>query len=152
MRAQVTVEFILLLVIMLTMFATVSIPLVNYVTDTISDTSIAINLGASVQRIRNTAEEVALMGCGSYKNITVYVESDPLAQSNIRWNSTYIWGDYYDNKGEKQILSKVAIPDYIKISSGCPIALNTYEIRIEKDCTSQNPTQEGVIGYEEAIK
>ena len=138
LRAQVTIEFILIMVIMITILSTIAIPMINEVTDDIIDTSVAVSIASSVQRIVNTGEDVSMMGCGSYKNITIFVESDPLAQANIFWYDVAepkIGGNYTNIDGTFVEVFPVTVPKGITLSSGCPVdGGNTYHVKVEKGC------------------
>ena len=88
-KGQVTIEFILILVVMLTILTTISIPLINAMRDEVSDVSIATSLASSVYSIRSAGEELSLAGCHSFKDVTVFVDnSDPFTLANVTVNNT----------------------------------------------------------------
>jgi len=152
-KGQVTVEFILILVIMLTILATVSMPAVDDVTKWVDETSTVVSLAAAQRRIINTAEELSMAGCGSYKNIGVYVDPVHITyrEASVVWDSDYVWGSFTNATGDTQELVKLHYPDYIKISvpvcaGGCCVVNNTYVVRVEKDCSTSRPTVPAGIG------
>lgn len=146
-RGQVTIEFILVLVIILTILATVSIPLVNSVTDSVTDTSVAINLGAAQQRIVLAAEQMSFAGCGSFKNITLFIENDPLADANLFWDASDIGGNFTNVDGTEEYMIDIPFPDYIKLSSTCENSGGVFNVQVEKDCNGgERPSSEFAIG------
>lgn len=144
MRGQVTIEFILVLVIMLVILATISLPLVDWLDQSVSDTGMAISLASVQQKIANTAEELSLAGCGSHKTIRVFVGADPFNQAKVEWNSTHIKGEFYmlDNTGKN--MTAIRFPDYIKLEN-TTIGGGYYDVKVTKDCGS--PTSLGCVGY-----
>lgn len=144
-RGQVTIEFILILVIMLTVLATMSIPMAKDVADEAIETGTAVSLAASVQRIAQSADEVSYAGCGSFKNVTVYVEPDALSQPSVYFNDTRVWGEYYDMAGDPVSTQQLAYADYTKLTAYCKAEGHVFTVKVEKDCGAQrhNPVQDG---------
>jgi hypothetical protein len=139
----VTVEFVLILVIMLTILASVSMPAVDDVTNWVEDTSTVVSLAAGQRRIVNTAEEIAMGGCGSYKTVKVYVDPVQITYKNatLLWNRDVVWGEFSDTDLDEKELSRLSYPDYIKLTtlesgSECFVRNNTYFVKIEKDCSA----------------
>ncbi|MBN3037239.1 MAG: hypothetical protein JW834_02225 [Candidatus Diapherotrites archaeon] len=143
-RGQATVEFILIVVIMLTILATISIPMINEVTDWVADMGVAVSMGSSAQRVVSTAEEVALMGCGSYKKVRVAVDDNPLAAANLRWGKDAVWGNYSDQDGTPHELRQLDYPSFVRLDGGCDQyvggASREYVVTVSKDCSAQRPT------------
>lgn len=144
MRGQVTIEFILVLVIMLVILATVSLPIVDRLEQDVSDTGIAISLASVQQKISNTAEELALSGCGSHKTIRVSIDADPFNQARVEWNSTHIYGEFYMLDNTLKHMKAIGFPAYIKLEN-TTIGGGYYEVNVTKDCGS--PTSSGCVGY-----
>ncbi|MCK4328067.1 MAG: hypothetical protein KAW41_06420 [Candidatus Diapherotrites archaeon] len=139
MRGQVTIEYILILVIMLVILATVSMPTVEQVEADVTDTGNAINLAAAQQRIISTANEMKLTGCGSKKTITVYIQRDLFTPARIEWDASKVWGNFTHMSGETSKLKSLGYPDNIKIDrvSGSG---GYWDISIAKDCTGAPPS------------
>ncbi len=146
MRGQVTIEFILVLVIMLVILATVSLPLVDQLQQDVGDTGTAIGLATVQQKIANTAEELALSGCGSHKSIRVFVDADPFNQARVEWNSTHIYGEFYMLDNTRKQMRAVPFPSYIKLENST-LGGGYYGVTVTKYCNSANPTSLGCVGY-----
>jgi len=142
-KAQVTVEFVLILVIMLAVLATISLQVVDEVTAMIEDSALAVNLAAAQERIVTTAEEVSTGSCGSFKEIGIYIDPSflSLRDAEIHWNGTHVMGNFTDSTGQVVNLKALQIPYYITIDNqGCNVVRhNTYYIKIIKNCTDPTP-------------
>ncbi|MCD4739724.1 hypothetical protein K8R43_00875 [archaeon] len=139
--------------IMLAVLGSVTFPKVNSMTDFAGDASMAVSLAAGQRRIINTAEEVSLGGCGSFKTIGVYMPISLIAYPNLLWNETHVWGNFTDSNHTVIYMKPLVYPSYIKITGGtcntppppsspgaCTIEENVYSIKIEKDCSLLHPT------------
>jgi hypothetical protein len=134
-RGQVTIEFILILVVMLTVLATLSIPLAKDVAEQTIDTGVAVSLASSVQRVAQAAEEVSYSGCGSFKTVPLYFDPDPFSIPSLLVDNENVWGNYSDMVDDVQRTKKIPYPKYIKMTVDCQSAGNTYTVKVEKDCT-----------------
>jgi hypothetical protein len=143
---QITIEYILIMVIMLAVLGSVTLPIVNNMTDVTRDTSRVVSLAAAQRRIINTAEEVSMSSCGSFKVVGIYMTPEVLAAPNVLWNKTHVWGNFSNASGNSFNLTRLEYPSYIKIEggtcpAGCmPISNNTFFIRVLKDCTGTGTT------------
>jgi len=144
-RGQVTIELILILVIMLTVLASMSIPMVKDMADQSIDVGTALALSTSAQRIAQAADEVSYAGCGSFKNVTVYIEPDALARPCLYFNESRVWGEYDDMAGDTVSTKQLAYADDIKLHSFNGASDHVYTVRVEKDCSKQrhNPVKHG---------
>ncbi len=132
---------------MLTVLATLSIPLAKDVAEQTIDTGIAVTLASSAQRVAQAAEEVSYSGCGSFKNVTVYLDPDPFAATTLYVNKTGVWGEYFDLVNDKQKTKLIPYAKYIKMTAYCGDYGNTFVVKVEKDCSTDriDPLQdEGV--------
>lgn len=143
-KAQVSIEFILILVVMLAILGSVTFPTVNKMTDSAEDTSKAISLAAAQRRIINTAEEISMGSCGSYKVIGIYLTDVPFG-TNILWNKTYVWGNFTNSSQGEETLRAIDYPPYIQIYGGacsfpCNVKNETFFIEIRKNCSQIDPS------------
>jgi len=152
-RGQVTIEFVLILVVMLTVLATLSIPLAKDVAEQTIDTGIAVSLASAAQRIAQAAEEVSYSGCGSFKNVTVYLDHDAYAIPSILVDSEGVWGNYSDMVDDTQTTKHIPYPKYIKLTAYCPSSGDTYTVKAEKDCSvdRHNPVQVTSSGSSQVV-
>ena len=141
-RGQVTIEFVLVLVVMLTVLATLSIPLAKDVAEETIDTGIALALGSSAQRLVQAAEEVSYSGCGSYKNISIYIEPDALAGATMYIDDDEVWSEYTNMTADQVTTKKLTYAKYTKMTAYCGAYGHTYVVKVEKDCNSQRPAPE----------
>ena len=143
MRGQVTIEYILILVIMLVILATVSLPTVDQIEADVTDVGNAVNLASVQQRIVSTANEMSLTGCGSTKAITVHIQQDVFTPGRIKWNKTHVWGYFMQLDGEEKTLKSARYPTNIHIDNKTRTG-DYWEMQIDKNCTGAIPT--GCIG------
>ncbi len=141
-RGQITVEFILILIIVLTIITTVSIPLIQFATDTLQDTGNGVLLAQVVGEIKSAADSVSMSGCGSYE--IVHINTGELNSSigsglySINITGTGA-GDvavkfrYYLQNGTEVSGKTVLLPNYISVS--CKNKDGIYDVNISKDCT-----------------
>jgi len=147
MKGQVTIEFILVLVVMLVILATVSFPLVDWLEQGVSDTGIAVGLATVLQKITNTAEELSLAGCGSHKVIRVFVDADPFNQAKVEWNSTYVFGEFYMLDNTLKYMKAIPFPSYIRLVNNT-LDGGYYEVTATKVCNDGiHPSSSGCVGY-----
>lgn len=146
MRGQVTIEFILVLVIVLVILATISLPTIDRIEQDISDVGTAASLAANQQQIVNAAEELSLSGCGSRKTIRVFVNEGPFAQQNITWTSSYVNGSFFFLNGTAASLRGATYPDYINITAAAGSG-GYWPVTVAKNCNFARPTANGCIGY-----
>lgn len=147
-KAQATIEFILVLVIALTILTTISIPLTEFTGNTIQRTSSLTNLASQKQKISQTAESIALSGCGSKKIITVQIPVQEQAEycAGLRINKKNITGHITTGRGVRNLTS-TEINKFIKIDSPDKYTVNeSYRIEVKKDCETQWPTEKFTIG------
>ncbi|MCD6414081.1 MAG: hypothetical protein J7L23_00440 [Candidatus Diapherotrites archaeon] len=148
-KGQITIEYILIIVIALAILGSVTFPAVNDMTDAAKDTSMAVLLASAQQRIINTAEEVSMASCGSFKNIYIYIPPKYIQAPNVLWDKDYVWGNFANSSGDVNSIGKLGFPDYIKITGSCPSAVNnTFKVTITKDCTNSRPTASGGVGVD----
>ncbi|MFC2174672.1 hypothetical protein ACFLQ2_02270 [archaeon] len=144
MRGQVTIEYILVLVIMLVILATVSIPTIEQIEVDVTDTGNAINLAAVQQRIASTAREMSLTGCGSTKNITVHIQQDLFTPLTITWDGNKVGGQLKLMNGTDRDLKDLTFPDTIKVEASNSTQFHYWDLRFTKDCGTF--TSSGCIG------
>ena len=153
-KGQMTVEFILIMVVMLAVLGSVTFPIVNSMTDSARDTSRAVALASAQRRIINTAEEVSMGSCGSFKTVGIYIPPEVLSEPNLLWDKTHVWGNFTNSTSDSIALRKLEYPIYIKIEGGAydgdtppactpncvPAKNNTFFVTIRKDCSATRPT------------
>lgn len=144
-EGQITIEFILIVVVLLAILSVVTFPVVEKMTDSAQDTSRAISLAAAQRRIINTAEEVSMGGCGSFKTIDVYIRPDVDSEPNIIWNTTHVWGNFSNSTLYEVNLTRLPFPKYIKLDKGfadgdCVGQNLTFYVTVLKDCSDVRPT------------
>lgn len=148
-KGQITIEYILIIVIALAILGSVTFPAVNQMTDAVEDTSMATLLASAQQRIVNTAEEVSMASCGSFKSIYIYIPPKYIQAPNILWDKDYVWGNFSNSSGAENKIGKLPYPDYIEIRGDCSHAVNnTFNITIIKNCNDQRPTTPGGVGVD----
>lgn len=145
MKGQVTIEFILVLVVMLVILATVSLPTVERIEQDVTDTGTAVNLVAVQQRILNTAEELSMAGCNSHKTIRVFVDADAFNQAKVSWDQNTIGGQYYQLDNTQKFLKNIPFPDYIDLF-GSMVGSGYYNVQVTKQCASVRPSSSGCVG------
>ncbi len=144
MRGQVTIEFILILVIMLVILATISLPAIENMEVEVKDTGLAITTAAIQQRLLTASKELQLSGCGSQKTITVHLdENNCFTPAKIEWNETHIFGAYMTIAGDQMLLKEITYPEHISLVGSTTSSLGYWDVTVKKDCSATvNP-----IGY-----
>ncbi len=134
-RGQVTIEFVLILIVVLVIVSTISIPLISYTEENVRDIGGAIVLSQEINKIVKSAEDLALSGCGSSK--TVYIDTNQLdsvvGAYSIKIKDQAINASFYLQNGTRVNLKPVSLPQYIAVSC------NGNEISLSKDCTTVYP-------------
>ncbi len=134
---QITIEFVLILIVVMVIITTVSIPLIQYASDTLQDTGNAVLLYQAVDDIRAAADSVSMSGCGSYK--TIVIDTNQL-DSAIGAYSINITGDgnspievvfsYYLQNGTHVKGKPIELPPHISVSC------KDNDITLTKDCNN----------------
>jgi hypothetical protein len=154
MRGQVTLEFMLMIVVLLAFFGSVTQPFITDTTNGLQEAATATMLATAQQRIINTAEQVSQLSCGASTRIAVTVPSDEFTRPNVTWNPAWAPGKVaggFLRLGAPQAnyTEPQSIPTNIKIEEDLtvPASAPNYFIKISKDCSSPSPTAFGAIGY-----
>ena len=142
MRGQTTIEFILVLVIMLVILATISMPTVEKMEAAVTDTGHAISLASAQQRIITAANELSLAGCGSQKTLTIYLDEDALTPVKLYWDVAYVKGQYYQLDGTIKDLKDAPYPGSMKLTNSS-LGSNYWSVKVRKECGS---SASGCIG------
>ena len=147
MKGQVTIEYILVLVIMLVILATVSMPTVEQIEADVTDTGNAVNLAAAQQKIASTATQMSLAGCGSRKLVTVHIQRDLFTPANITWDANKITGFFMRVNGTVLELKDLPYPQSVAITIPTiqPSNKEYHALNITKDC-SAGASPSGCIG------
>ena len=142
MRGQTTIEFILVLVIMLVILATISMPTVERMEAAVTDTGHAIGLASAQQRLITTANELSLAGCGSQKTLTIYIDEDSLTPAKLCWNATHVWGKYFQLDGTTKALKDIAYAGNINFTAS-GLGSNYWKVAVKKTCATGTQGQIG---------
>ncbi len=141
-RGQITIEFILILIVVLAIISTVSIPLVNFASDTIQDTGNAVLLRQTMDKIAGVSKLVSSSGCGS--RVLLNIDTDQLNSTvgvyNITISGKNVFASYMLQNGTIVSLREIQVPDYISISCTGNV------LNISKDCEHPNPDNQCIIG------
>ena len=146
MKGQVTIEFILVLVVVLVILATVSLPTVDRIEQDVTDTGLAVSIASVQNRLANTAKELRMSGCGSHKNITVYLDANVFNEANVTWDGSEVNGFYRQLDGELKEMKGVPYPgDMMMIMSSGPGPY--WDVEIKKICPTAGLPTTPCIGY-----
>ena len=145
-RGQVTIEFMLLLIVVLVIISTVSLPLIQYTTDTLVDTAGGIVLSQEVMKIVKTSDDIAMSGCGSFRRIFIdQSQLDALVNYyNINISSGIVKGMYLLRNGSYAYLKPYSVPNYVDFKYND----TTGSLLITKDCDTPTPHYSIRIGSE----
>ena len=127
---QLTIEFILLLVIVLTIVSTVVIPIINDSRDMLSEASMAATLSAASQKISETARAISYSGCGSAKTIEIYVTQDVFMNPTISQDGI---AQFTMFDGETKTIKSTPLPSGIALSITGPVD-GIYTVRVARVC------------------
>ncbi len=139
-RGQITIEFVLILIVVLVIITSVSLPLINYASDTLMDTGSAVILAQTIQRIKGSADAVSTAGCGSYQIIPIdkqqldsvvgvyYITISGDGGAPVKVNASY-----YLQNGTLVSLKPVFLPEYVNV------ICNGNSLKIVKTCDSTYP-------------
>lgn len=137
-RGQLTIEYVLILVIVLTIISLVSIPLINYTEDTVLDVGYGVLLGGELNRISNAIHAISVSGCGSSARVSVNLNQLADTSPIIDINSTHITASYYLQNGTRVAVKAVEYPPYTSISLQGGSS-GDYLV-IQKDCSHERPS------------
>jgi hypothetical protein len=157
MRGQVTVEFVFLVVIILVIFTTVALPLVNSGSTSTEDASNALAMAAAQQKIAATADEVSGMACDSFKYVWVSVPDGPFVQGKLVLNAAgasqgSVTGVFFTADGTQKALKTVSTPGFVtfeKITGGA-CGPRDYQVALRKLCSSASTAPLSSIGWQGA--
>ena len=143
MKGQITIEYVLILVIVLTIVSLVSIPLINYAEDSIKDVGYGVLLANKISKILDAIHTVSVSGCGSRKVLVIPSGFSDLG-AGIVINSENITGYYYLQNGSLVYQKAYSYPDYISIS--CSVSDEGVRFVIERDCSTKRPNNNCEVG------
>jgi len=144
MKGQITIEYVLVLVIVLTIVSLVSIPLINYAEDSIKDVGYGVLLANKISKILDAIHTVSVSGCGSRYTVNVSLSPLDTLGARITIDQENISGSYYLQNGTLVSVKTYSYPDYIKVT--CNTFGNTAKVVIERDCSTKRPNNNCVIG------
>ncbi len=137
-RGQVTIEFVLILIVILVIITTVSIPLVNYASDTLRDTGNAVLLKQDMDKILGISRIISSSGCNSSANITIDKGQLNSSIGVYSLNITdSIHASYMLQNGTNVSLKPVELPNYVDVS--CVDKGDHAIVMVRKDCNTLHP-------------
>jgi hypothetical protein len=139
---QVTVEFILILTIMLAILSIMSLPLSEEARHDVEGASRAANLAAVATKLKSTAAEVSMMGCESYKDLIVYLDEDIDAEVSLDLGVTEeykITGSFEYKRNPDEPPVTTSLKDTYAFPSSITFDPNTLSggfttVRVSKNC------------------